>query len=218
MANIRNIAYCPHCNNSAYQNLIHVQKSNEDYSPPGVKELTPPWFSYVASCDTCGGVLIYIDEEGVCGRNNFTKARLAWPTERALDNAVPIGIRQVYAEAARIESLSPNAFAGQIRRALEIVCKDRGASSRTLNESLKILVSKNELPSTLAKYTDFLRQLGNAGVHGGEEQVESYQTPTIDEFFRAVVEYIYVAPSKLEDFKEKIDYFRKRKKAAQGKI
>lgn len=48
---------------------------------------------------------------------------------------------------------------------------------------------------------------------GIEESVHPLQAFTIDEFFRAVVEYVYVAPSKLKKFKAQL---RKSEEAEEG--
>lgn len=53
-----------------------------------------------------------------------------------------------------------------------------------------------------------LRFLGNVGAHAVEESVMPWQVYAIDEFFRAVVEYVYVAPSKLKDFKDSLAKFK----------
>jgi hypothetical protein len=47
--------------------------------------------------------------------------------------------------------------------------------------------------------TSVLRTLGNEAVHEGKE-VSVYTTWLLDDFFKAIVEYIYVAPSKLARF------------------
>ena len=76
------------------------------------------------------------------------------------------------------------------------------------------LADRGEIPTTLAEVTDVLRLLGNVGAHAAEESIKPWQVNAIDEFFRAVVEYVYVAPSKLKEFRESLSIF-KTKKAAE---
>lgn len=132
-----------------------------------------------------------------------------WPQKKTLHQVVPKHIRQVYEEAASIQQLSSDAFAVQIRRALEAICDDRGVGQRTLHAALKELAGKGEIPPVLAEFTDVLRLLGNIGAHWTGQRVHPLQTHALDDFFRAVVEYIYVAPSKPKEFKDKLPEFRK---------
>ena len=46
---------------------------------------------------------------------------------------------------------------------------------------------------TLAEMSDVLRLIGNIGAHHGSAPVHPWQVHAIDNFFRAVVEYVYVA-------------------------
>ena len=62
------------------------------------------------------------------------------------------------------------------------------------------LAAKGEIPSKLAEMTTLLRQIGNLGAHAAQQAVKPSQVPAIDQFFRAVVEYVYVAPFRVSEF------------------
>jgi hypothetical protein len=91
---------------------------------------------------------------------------------------------------------APNAFAGQIRRALEYVCQDQNAAGRTLFHQLEDLANRGLLPAALAETTAILRKAGNIGVHADEEDIDVWDAELIDELFRLVIEYVYIAPAK----------------------
>ena len=139
----------------------------------------------------------------------FQNAELEYPEAGRLHVSVPQTIRDVYEEAARIREIAPNAFAVQIRRALEALCEDRSAKGRSLADKLKDLSDRAEIPPVLAEMTDVLRLIGNIGAHGIGESVHPIQANAINEFFMAVVEYVYVAPAKLRAFKERMESSRK---------
>ena len=94
---------------------------------------------------------------------------------------------------------------------MEALCEDRAAKGRSLAEKLKDLSAKAEIPPVLAEMTDVLRLIGNVGAHGIGESVHPLQASAIDEFFKAVIEYVYVAPAKLRAFKEKMKSSKKSK-------
>ena len=210
MDEIRRVGFCPHCCNKAPQRLVHTQGyRDKGYSMADGKEDEVPSTYYVAVCETCGGILVYYDFADQLETGDFTNADLAWPQKKTLHKAVPKHIRQIYEEAAMIQEISPDAFAVQIRRSLEAICSDRGVEGRNLQSSLKALSDRGEIPPILAEFTDVLRLLGNMGAHWTGQRVHPLQTTGLDDFFRAVVEYIYVAPSKLKEFKDGLPQFRK---------
>jgi hypothetical protein len=172
--------------------------------------------SYVlVGCTTCQHVSLYREEHVKASPQRvFTGFRLVdlecvWPKGAELHKSVPDPVRKCYQEAAAIKSRAPNAFANQIRRALEALCRDRGATDRTLAKNLGELSSRGEIPPTLADMTDILRMLGNIGSHAAEESVEPEYVEPIDDFFRAVVEYVYVAPYRVNEVQAQLEYARK---------
>jgi hypothetical protein len=210
---VRRVAFCPHCGNRAPQELVHVQHYlAEFFGDEDEKPEEYPFIYFVARCETCDEILLYCgpDEFSEDYRKDFTKvARLVYPSPGSLGEDVPQPVRECYTEAARIKNASPNGYAVLIRRALEAICDDRHAVGRSLHERLKDLARRGELPTTLAEMTDLLRLLGNLSAHDWRLTVRPPQVWAMDDFFRAVVEYIYVAPAKVKSFREALSKIRK---------
>jgi hypothetical protein len=93
---------------------------------------------------------------------------------------------------------------GQIRRLLEFICNDQGASGKTLFDKLNHLTSKGIFPGYFANITDLLRRVGNMGAHAMPEDVSVWDAELIDDFFRSVIEYVYVAPAKIKRMRERL--------------
>lgn len=206
----QDIGFCPHCSNTAPQKLIDYSVSlhNDD----GAHNY------FFTQCLTCLEALVYrhIDPRNTSpeishGRFKLDQYELMWPQPGDLHPSVPESVRRIYSEASAIKSRAPNAFANQIRRSLEALCKDRGTNKRVLAQSLKELSSRGEIPPTLADMTDVLRQLGNIGSHAGDQEIDPDYVDVIDDFFRAIVEYVYIAPHKVNEFKARLDYVSKLK-------
>src|SRR5690554_2258421 len=203
------VQYCPHCGNQAPQRLIHTQRHMEKtWSVSDGSEDEHPWSTFIVVCETCHQVLLYDNMGDQLSDKEFDQADLIYPKSGNLHHSVPELIRKVYQEAFRIKELAPNAFAVQIRRSLEAVCEDRGAGKGSLQKRLANLVDKGEIPPTLSELSDVLRLLGNLGAHGINESVLPIQAAAIDDFFRVIVEYVYVAPHKLNEFREKMEQYR----------
>ena len=213
MQETRSVAFCPHCGNNAPQQLIHRQHVSEtawilrdEEGRDEKSELDAIYF--VATCETCQGILLYAAFDEYPDDHDFYRTNLLWPESGVSHESVPEKVSTIYEEAARIKSLAPNAFAVQIRRALEAVCEDRGAKKGVLAAMLKELSERGDIPPVLAEMTDVLRLLGNIGAHAADQSVRPSQVYALDEFFRAVIEYVYVAPSKLKDFRERLARFK----------
>jgi hypothetical protein len=200
---VRDVAYCPHCGNESQQ---QVNSSYSRYDPPG------SFTNYVlVFCDTCKAPLLYQSDPDLAGQVNSGRkiARsdgftlddkiLLWPKAGTLHWSVPERIRAVYEEAAAIKRRAPNAFANQIRRALEVLCHDRGANGRTLDASLRQLSANGEIPAPLADMTDVLRLFGNMGSHAAEVAVGP--------------EHVYVAPNRVIEVRAQLDKLRNQSKS-----
>ena len=195
------VAYCPHCCNTAPQDLC----GHFVYTPS-----EEPNEAYVLTrCLSCYGALLYHYSGAFMpgfshGRFHLADYELLWPKPAELHLSVPKAVARIYAEAALIRARAPNAFANQIRRCLEAVCKDRGATANTLAQKLEQLAARGEIPQTLVEMTDVLRHLGNMGSHADDEDVDPSYVGVIDEFFRAIIEYVYIAPFKVAEFKKRL--------------
>jgi hypothetical protein len=91
-----------------------------------------------------------------------------------------------------------------LRRALEAICDDKGIKPGSLKFRLDQLVSNGDIPPVLAEMTLVLRTLGNAGAHDADARISVYTTWALNDFFKAIVEYVYIAPNKLVRFKAKL--------------
>lgn len=152
-----NIAFCPHCGNRAPQRLIHMQRYMEQaWTVSDGKEDQVPWSTFIAECQTCHHVLLYDNPGNQIPDHFFHYGTLVYPATGSLHESVPSSITEIYNEAYRIKSIAPNAFAVQIRRALEAICEDRKAKKGSLQVRLQDLSDKGELPSVLVEASDIL--------------------------------------------------------------
>lgn len=196
------IQFCPHCCNRAPQVVVYEQEHEGiGWVVDDGEEESYEGKYIVAKCETCKEILLYHSIF------DYTP-KLIFP-DIELDEAVPESISKIFNEAVRIKSVAPNAFAVQIRRALEAVCIDRGSSQGTLAKQLKELGKKGEIPKTLSEASDILRIIGNVGAHASHKDVHPLQAMALDDFFRAIVEYVYVSPAKINQFRERLDAYHK---------
>jgi hypothetical protein len=203
------IRLCYHCNNVTPHELIVDGKVSKlfdeiELDDGKTQEVIEPFYYALLKCGTCGDYSLLGDFEQLLPKY-MSSYPVLYPTSDTLDPSVPKKISLVYTEASRIRHKAPNAFAGQIRRALEFLCKDQNATGRNLYGQIKSLVDMGIIPPTLAEMTTLIRMLGNIGVHAAEDEVSIWDAQLIDEFFRSIIEYVYVAPSKITRLKLRLD-------------
>src|SRR5207247_2111793 len=75
--------------------------------------------------------------------------RVLWPLNKAL-LGLPPTIDKAYKAARNVQRIDNNAFAVLLRRVLELVCLDRGATGDNLQQQLKSLARSNEIPDLLS--------------------------------------------------------------------
>ena len=117
---------------------------------------------------------------------------------------VPPQILRIYEEVWPLRRSAPNAFAGQIRRALEYVCQDQNAVGRTLFDQLEDLSRRGLLPEKLAETATLIREAGNIGVHADKRAIDVWDAELIDELFRLVIDYVYIAPAKITRLQQRL--------------
>jgi hypothetical protein len=170
-------------------------------SQGNVSNDNPPYSRHeIFLCSTCEGISLHSTDVDWDGDRT-----LSWPHPSDLHHSVPQTVADSYKEAKKVQELSPYSFAVMIRRALEALCADRGVARAPLYTMLKALAGSGEIPAKLAEVTDVLRELGNTGAHHEPNvKLTVPMTWALDDFFRVVVEYVYVAPSKLAKFQAKL--------------
>lgn len=193
----RNIRRCDHCNNLTPHELLIDHEVSKLFDEVDGEEVGETFKYYLYKCMTCLDISLLggFDPELPFDPSS---SPVLYPGASELHHSVPERIRAVYSEAARIRRQAPNAFAGQVRRALEAVCRDQGAQGRGLVSQLDFLAKKGTIPPTLARMTNLIRLLGNVGVHDKDTDVDVWDAELIDDFFKSIVEYVYVAPSKIK--------------------
>lgn len=220
MQDDRRISFCPHCSNECtHQKTFEYNTATKEWDELRENLLGESQCTYfLAICETCNHPLLYyIDENtGVCDStaSDFQNAELVWPQGFELDYIVPDTITHCYRTAARLRDSDPNAYAMQIRRALEALCDERGTVKSGLQRRLQDLAFKNEIPPLLAEMSEMLRVLGNVGAHDHQHYLSVSDTRVIDDFFRTVVEYVYVAPSRIRCFRAELAKFGRHPAAA----
>jgi len=128
-----------------------------------------------------------------------------YPTQPAAPVGLPESIGRAYDAAQKVRSIDANAYGVLLGRVLELVCQDRHANGRFLGGKLEDLASRGEIPEGLVGVADGLRNLRNVGAHAALGELTPAELPIMDSLCRAILEYVYSAPSLAKQAETRLD-------------
>lgn len=211
MKKIQRKAFCPLDGYPTEQQLELTKQSQPfgDYTLYKVEPIPKTTYYYVAVCKMCNGIMLYSAENEDIEKS-FPKAELLWPVLAHLSENVPHAVREYYSKALKFKNNEPDIFANQIRRALEAICSDRDVRANSnLYQRIEELAEAEELPPIVVRMMQALRKACNFGSH--DSHINPAYVPTVDMFFRAVMEYVYVIPAELDEFLRQLELAGKAK-------
>lgn len=212
MGNQTELLVCCHCGNRVPLQKVGFHLGQELFEHIDGRRFSEKFEYLLYQCPTCSGISVYGDfvdfgtETSIERRRLYPIGNKLVPEPHKVDSekCIPEQIVRIYEEIWPLRHIAPNAFAGQVRRALESICHEQNAQGQTLFEQLKDLVSRGAFPGHFSEVTDLMRKIGNQGAHAGQKDVDYWDADLLDDFFRAIVEYVYVVPSKIARMKRRI--------------
>jgi len=194
------IMLCGHCGNQKTWEL-HEPHATEKQHPSGNSEVSVYKVYSTLMCSTCSqptlrqtNMLYFeVDTELV-----EASTETLYPIEMAQLSNLPEAIERKYKAALKVRYIEPNACAVLIGRTLEAICNHEKAQGKDLAHKLDYLASTGRIPQTLAQMAHQARQFRNLGAHDDEDEVTETDVPMIIDFAEAILEYLYVAPAKIE--------------------
>lgn len=206
----RSILYCPTCGHRTTQvRVIEFMNSPTTANWACISEgLEQPPDDFDPFASEYALVLCEVCESPILYNSSFGQAKLedlVFPRADSLSRSVPESVAAFYNEAVKVRPHSASSFAVQIGRALEALIRDRKIQGGTLNDGLAELGRRNEIPGAFAEMSEILRILRNFGAHATSVNLDSNHVQAIDEFFRAITEYVYVAPARLTHAKALVE-------------
>ncbi|WP_079181385.1 DUF4145 domain-containing protein [Streptomyces sp. Tue 6075] len=152
-------------------------------------------------CQLCGRSILEVIECKKTGAGREARIEeltrlVLWPSPapRVLDPDVPERIRSAYEEASRAENAGAARLAGVgYRSAVEELCKDQGATHKTLHGKIRELAAQG-LPGDIITALDETRVVGNDSVHQGVAY-SAEELADIAELVAEAAVLLYVQPA-----------------------
>jgi hypothetical protein len=196
---------CRHCSNHAPMliaaSLNRVQEFSDEQAPFDWSE---GYVWDILECPACHDVMLR-KEHWHSEIDTSDETKIVYPVDPGYPDGLPENIEIAYEAAQKVKSIDSNAFAVLLGRVLDLVCLDKNADGETLYARLKDIADKGIMPQQLADMAHQLRHLRNIGAHADLGVLTKAEIPTLESLSKAILEYVYSAPTLLRLVQEKID-------------
>ena len=193
---------CYHCGNKGLliEECMYLDKY---YDYDG--DIPILWYEdyyHVLHCPVCNGVTLLkrsTDQtmQNRDGSYDF-ECKILYPDISTNKKDVPKSIVSAFESAKKVEKIDSSVCALSLRRVLELICKDKNGTGKTLEEKIQDLVQKNVLPITFDEACKHIRIIGNEGAHDNYLSIPKSELKTLIEYLDSIINYLYVIPAKIK--------------------
>ncbi|MGI8349627.1 DUF4145 domain-containing protein [Niallia circulans] len=206
---------CYHCGNKTVMKLIATY---EDLKEEKItNNVLGSNFKYVISfkdkwelflCQVCNNVTLKQkssnSEDADHNGEMIVDEKILYPYRTSDVSNVPENVLSAYEAALKVRLIDSSICAIAIRRTLETMCKDKKAEGRDLYSMLSFLSSKGILPPILNEMATVLRKIGNAAAHADEKEDWGDLIPSLIDFTKIILDYVYNLPLQIENIQNRI--------------
>lgn len=124
----------------------------------------------------------------------------------------PPKIFQAYEAAVKTRGIDNAICLLSLRRALEMVCKDKNAQGDNLEKKIDDLIEKKVLPEMMRDACWIVRQCGNEAAHADDVEFSKREADEAIEYVGSIITYLYSTPVKVADLRRRIEKRQARQK------
>ena len=210
------VIQCEHCGNNAPMAVVaeYSQLNMQYENGPGSQCWDEGDIYQLLLCPACSGVMLrsYYWHDGYMETSEDTSFRYLYPASSKKPLGLSPEIQKAYDDAIKVKNINVNAYAVLIGRVLDMMCEDRNAIGKNLNDKLADLSEKGEIPSKLVKVAESLRHLRNIGAHAGLGELTKFEEPMLGSLCVAVLEYVYSAPYLVQEAEDRLKELKESRK------
>lgn len=206
------IIKCFHCGNETPMKKVgdynwgskYIEKCDFDFL-----------FKYeLFACPVCHKVTlrqIYCDEtmsyyDGYNDTIWFNETTILYPLSNMQSHSVPTKVKEAYEAALKTKGIDKYVCLMALRRTLELLLKDKGATAWGLKDKIEEIAAKGLLPDTLKEASSLAKMLGDTAAHDKDLEIDQNDVEAMAEFIGYIIEYLYIVPDKISTYKERLDH------------
>lgn len=203
------IIKCFHCGNETLMQLIGEFKwgsNNVKYD-----DFDFYYIYEMFACPVCHKVTLretYGDETMVEPNN---RGEMEWYNEKAIlypfnnidSSSIPSKVKEAFEATLRTKEIDKNICLLALRRTLELILNDKGATKWGLKDKIEEIAEKGILPDSLKEASSLTKILGDSVAHDKDLEIDQFDVDSMVEFVEYIIEYLYIVPDKINTYKER---------------
>lgn len=203
------VHFCSHCGNAGILRSITYIDTPYQHGKFGNIILDASinhkrWFLF--QCPVCNNPTIISEYMTANGQAiNFSETAYEFPTTNVHFDGVPENIKTAFDSAVKTKGIDRAICILSLRRTLEMICKEKGASGRDLKDKIADLINKKILPEMMADACWIVRQSGNDAAHADDIIFSEREVEEIIEYVSTVINYLYSMPVRIAKLKQQIE-------------
>lgn len=157
---------------------------------------------YIYEIAECNGCDFHVLVKRVAASQNIINV---YPSSlpKTTDHRIPDDIKTDFDEALLCLSVGATRGAAILaRRAVQTLCKDKGATAKDLKAQIDELFDKNIITQDLKDWAHEVRYVGNDAAHPNDTDVDKNDAEEIIDLVESLCEVLYVAPAKAANRKK----------------
>lgn len=171
----------------------------------------------VFECPVCNKPVI-ISEYCLDAANEVPTVTTEYPTIAVSPDGVPKDIYAAFEAAVKTKGIDHAICLLSLRRVLEMICKEKGASGYNLEKKIDDLIEKKVLPTMIGDACWIIRQMGNDAAHADKIDVFASEVEQVIGYVSTIIDYLYSMPYRVCKMKEKIEKRKKLEKTSSGSV
>lgn len=134
----------------------------------------------------------------------YSSKNILYPINSIDSSSIPSKIKEAYEAALKTKGIDKHVSLMALRRTLELILKDKGATKWGLKDKIEEIAEKGLLPDTLKEASSLTKILGDSAAHDKEMDIDQHDVESMAEFVEFIIEYLYVVPDKINSYKERL--------------
>lgn len=134
----------------------------------------------------------------------YNSKTILYPINSIDSSSIPPKIKEAFESALKTKGIDKNVCLMALRRTLELILKDKGATKWGLKDKIEEIAQKGLLPDTLKEASSLTKILGDSAAHDNDLEIDQYDVDSMAEFVEFIIEYLYIIPDKINTYKGRL--------------
>lgn len=144
-------------------------------------------------------------EPNHCGEMEwYSKKTILFPINSIESGSIPPKVKEAFEAALKTEGIDKNVCLMALRRTLELILKDKGATKWGLKDKIEEIAARGLLPDTLKEASSLTKILGDSAAHDKDLEIDQHDVESMAEFIEFIIDYLYIIPDKINTYKERL--------------